>query len=231
MTRRRVDPAAFVAGGLDEAGMAAARRLLDEDPVFRSEVERLRRPAAALAATAATDGGPAPELDLAAIRVARPPADRRRARGAVVLRPAAAFAAAAGLLVAGAFGGAMAVHDGGAPADPVAAAPAVRLAAIGGAPGGSAVVRLADARAGLEVRGLAPSRPGEHYELWLLNTPQDLVSVATFRVDADGRARIAFPLGVDPGRYAFLDVSVERDDGNPAHSARSVLRSERRSAA
>ena len=73
--------------------------------------------------------------------------------------------------------------------------------------------------------GLRPSRPGEYYELWLLNSPDDLVSVGAFRVGEDGTATVEFPLGVDPRRYQLVDVSVERDDGDPGHSARSVLRS------
>jgi hypothetical protein len=41
---------------------------------------------------------------------------------------------------------------------------------------------------------------------------------------ADGRAKVELPLPVDPSRYRFLDISVEPDDGNPAHSSRSILR-------
>jgi hypothetical protein len=36
---------------------------------------------------------------------------------------------------------------------------------------------------------------------------------------------VALPVGVDPAAARFVDVSVERDDGDPAHSGRSVLRS------
>ena len=79
-------------------------------------------------------------------------------------------------------------------------------------------------RATLDVSGLAPSRRGEFYELWLLSPPGDLVSLGSFRVAAGGRATLEVPVPVDPSRYRFVDVSVEADDGDPAHSSRSVLR-------
>jgi hypothetical protein len=61
--------------------------------------------------------------------------------------------------------------------------------------------------------------------VWLMTDDEHLASVATFRVGADGRARFRFHLGVDPRRYRYVDVSLEADDGDPAHGARSVLRS------
>jgi hypothetical protein len=85
------------------------------------------------------------------------------------------------------------------------------------------------ARAGGSVRvaldGLAPLGRGEYLELWLLRDGEDMVSLGTFRAGADGRVRVALPVGVDPAAARFVDVSVERDDGDPAHSGRSVLRS------
>ena len=59
----------------------------------------------------------------------------------------------------------------------------------------------------------------------LLNSAKDLVSVGTFRAGADGRAEAGFTLGVDPARFAALDVSVKPADGDPRHSTRSLLRS------
>jgi anti-sigma-K factor RskA len=73
--------------------------------------------------------------------------------------------------------------------------------------------------------GIAPLRRGEYLELWLLREGTDMVSLGTFRAGADGRVRVTLPLGVDPAGARFVDVSVERDDGDPTHSQRSVLRS------
>lgn len=228
MTRWPVDPAELLLGGLTPEEHLIAERLVREDPAFRAEVDRLRRTAASLNATTPIAGDP-PPLDLDAARAARPSAaGRRRApRRSLVLRPAFAALSAALLLAAGAGGGAL--LSGGDDEPTRAPATAVALDAFDGAPAPQrATVALRSDAAGLDVRGLAPSRRGEHYELWLLNSGTDLVSVGTFRVGADGRVTADFPLGVDPDRYAFLDVSVEPDDGNPAHSTRSVLRSARR---
>jgi hypothetical protein len=51
------------------------------------------------------------------------------------------------------------------------------------------------------------------------------VSLGTFSVGPDGRARIRVPLSVDLQRFPVLDVSLERADGDPRHSGASVLRS------
>lgn len=231
MTRWPVDPAELLLGGLTAEERLIAERLVREDPAFRAEVERLRGVAVALTATGAHDPGSPPALDLDAARAARPaPAGRRRSRrrriAPLVLRPATAGAAAV-LLVATGVGGGLLLGGGEDEGAPVAGTE-VRLAALEGAPAPRrALVALRDDAAGLDVRGLTPSRRGEHYELWLLNSAKDLVSVGTFRVGADGRVAADFPLGVDPGRYAFVDVSVEPDDGDPGHSSRSVLRSAR----
>jgi anti-sigma-K factor RskA len=79
---------------------------------------------------------------------------------------------------------------------------------------------------GLDVAGLPASRRGDYYEVWALRTPARLVSLGTFRVGADGRARMSMRLTVDLRRFPILDVSRERADGDPAHSTVSVLRSE-----
>ena len=77
----------------------------------------------------------------------------------------------------------------------------------------------------LTVEGLKPTAAGDFYEVWLLRSPTELVSVGTFRVDERGRARVSFPVGVDPGRFPVVDVSREPADGDPRHSSVSVLRS------
>lgn len=227
MSRWPVDPAELLLGGLTAEERLIAERLVREDPAFRAEVERLRGAAVALSSTGAHDAGPAPALDLQAARGARPSAAAgrrsRRRLAPLVLRPATAALAAGLLLVTGVAGGLL-LPDAGEDDRP--AGTSVPLAALDGAPAPQrASVALRDDAASLDVRGLQPSRDGEHYELWLLNSAEDLVSVGTFRVGDDGRVAADFPLGVDPARYAFLDVSVEQDDGDPGHSANSVLRS------
>src|SRR5262245_4308772 len=190
---------------------AAAEERLRTDPAFAREVERLRGTVAALEAQPEETWSPPPPPPLrSAIGV------RRDRRPALVRRLAPVLAGLA-LGVAVTLG--IQALSGDEPGGE-----RVELAGLPLAPGASGEAEIDD-RVRLTVSGLRPTRPGEYYELWLLNSPDDLVSVGAFRVGDDGAATVEFPLGVDPTRYQLIDVSLERDDGNPGHSARSVLRS------
>jgi anti-sigma-K factor RskA len=186
----------------------------------------------------AWDAPAPPPLDLDAVVAAsgRPARARGIARlgalhvRAVTLRPAVALACAAALLGAGAAGGQLldTDDDRGAPAPELVAS--VPLERFGAAPAGAratAQVVRRDGRAQLVVdaSGLPASAPGEFYELWALRTPTRLVSLGTFRAGPDGRAHLEVPLPVDRASFPVLDVSVEAADGDPRHSARSLLRS------
>lgn len=101
----------------------------------------------------------------------------------------------------------------------------VGLHALGGERA-SGLVSLAESRprtAEVVIDGLPPSAQGEHYELWLLGDGQPL-SLGSFTVGPDGHADDVITIPVDPGGYSSFDVSVEPDDGDPAHSGESVLR-------
>lgn len=92
--------------------------------------------------------------------------------------------------------------------------------------GASGMVSLAEGEprtAEVVIDGLPRSAAGEHYELWLLGSG-DPVSLGTFTVGPDGHADNVITIPVDPGSYRSFDVSVEPDDGDPAHSGDSVLR-------
>jgi anti-sigma-K factor RskA len=188
---------------------AAAEERLRTDPAFAREVERLRGTVAHLEAQPDETWSPPapPPLAIGARERRRPPLARRLvpvlaglALGIVVTLGVQAFS------------------------DDEAGGERIQLAGLPLAPGASGEADLDDG-VRLTVNGLRPSRPGEYYELWLLNSPDDLVSVGAFRVGDDGTTTVEFPLGVDPARYQLIDVSVERDDGDPGHSSRSVLRS------
>jgi hypothetical protein len=92
---------------------------------------------------------------------------------------------------------------------------AAGLVTIAGGAGGSATARLS---------GLTPNEGGDFYELWLLGADGELVSLGSVRVPGSGRAELRVQLPVDPGRFRYLDVSREPADGDPGHSADSVLR-------
>ena len=159
---------------------------------------------------------PEPPPELVMPREAEPAPRRRRT---LTLRPLPAFAVAMLLLAVGAGGALLAGSRDQEGGRTLSLAPLAQ-----GAGGGKVRVAGAGGRATLAVSGLARSRAGEFYELWLLTPPGDLVSLGSFRVGAGGRAELEVPLPVDPSRYRFLDVSVEPDDGDPSHSARSILR-------
>jgi anti-sigma-K factor RskA len=156
-----------------------------------------------------------------------------------VLRPLGAGLAALALLAAGA-GGALLAGAGSeaGPGEPgpraaqPAAPPArvVTLEPLAPVARGSERARVAlPARAGGTVRvavdGVPALPSGEYLELWLLGEGDQMVSLGTFRAGPDGRVRVALPLGVDPAGARFVDLSVEREDGDPTHSGKSVLRS------
>ena len=247
MTRGRIRPADVVLGALDGPRRAEAERLMRDDASFREEVEHLRAVGNAVAAVPGRAWVPAPPpaLDLSAALAVRPETaaaggggrrGRLRtpvggARGGLVLRPAVALVCAAALVTGGVAAGVTLSADDTPPREWRVAAPPTRivaLSAFGEAGAQRATVRLPRGMGGtvaLAASGVAPSRPGEYYELWLLDDAENLTAVGTFRVGASGAVRGRFPVGVDPSAYRYVDVSREVDDGDPAHSRRSVLRS------
>lgn len=76
----------------------------------------------------------------------------------------------------------------------------------------------------LDVSGLEPTGEGEYYEFWLLGAEGELVSLGSFRVDEAGDSKVRLPLPVDPADYGYFDLSIEKEDGSPGHSGKSVLR-------
>jgi Anti-sigma-K factor rskA len=94
----------------------------------------------------------------------------------------------------------------------------------GGAAGAVTLTGRAGGRASVRLTGLRPSAGGDFYELWLLGDDGELVSLGSVRVPASGRAELRVELPVDPRRFRYLDVSREPADGDPGHSADSVLR-------
>jgi anti-sigma-K factor RskA len=93
---------------------------------------------------------------------------------------------------------------------------------LGGDARGTAT--LSGRTATVRLSGLQPTRDGQFYELWLLNSPDDLVSLGSFAVPASGEIDVSVPVPGDAGSFSAFDVSREPPDGNPAHSSKSVLR-------
>jgi anti-sigma-K factor RskA len=156
---------------------------------------------------------------------ARDRALRRRGRfaGPLVLRPGFAVAAAIVLVLLGGAGAALLARGGDDTSPP---GRDVALAPTGDGPRGAhADARLERAAMHLTVSGLPRVAGGGFYEVWMLRDPTHLVALGSFRVGADGRARIDLPVTASPRRFPVLDISREPADGDPAHSGHSVLRS------
>lgn len=71
---------------------------------------------------------------------------------------------------------------------------------------------------------MPPSGPHDYYEAWLADARGRMVSMGTFRVARDGRVEAHVPIAVNLRDYRVIEVSLEPDDGDPAHSSRSVMR-------
>ena len=74
----------------------------------------------------------------------------------------------------------------------------------------------------VETRGLPRISRGHFYEVWLFN-PKTQKRLALGMLGPGGAARFDVA-GSLMGRYQDIDVSLERDDGDPGHSVTSVLR-------
>jgi Anti-sigma-K factor rskA len=159
--------------------------------------------------------------------VAPAPFGRRR-RPLIALRPLTAGALSLLLLAAGLGAGLLIAGGGSSPGGPAEDALTVRLQAVGGGgPDAAGLVTLsgrAGGSASVRLSGLAPNTGGEFYELWLLGNDGELVSLGSVRVPRTGSADLRVRLPVDPRRFRYLDVSREPADGDPSHSADSVLR-------
>lgn len=166
-----------------------------------------------IAAELALDGvGPPPPA-----RVLRA---RRHRRGILAVAAAAVVA-----LVA-----AVAVGIAGLPGEPEPPGPreiaSASLATYGaGPPGASGRVIVHDAGDGprLDVSAVIPPAPdGGYYEVWLLDERSgDMVAIGA--LGEAGRGSFTMPAGLDVPSHPVVDVSAERYDGDPTHSA-SVLR-------
>lgn len=99
----------------------------------------------------------------------------------------------------------------------------------GDSPGGDAEVlrdgtgRLLE----LDVPTLADVKltAGAYYQVWLLGTDgTSMVAVGLIDPAQGTQVRLPLPAGLDVARYPIVDVSLESNDGNPAHSGDSVIR-------
>ena len=152
-----------------------------------------------------------------------------RVRRGLVLRPGLAVAACAGLLAAG-IGGGIVLERAGRSDSPTPTARTQALARVSGAPAAAGgTLRITNEnvpRVTVDVHDVTPTGSGRFYEVWLLNSADDLVSVGGFRVDDKGAGHFEGSLPIPASSFKYIDVSLEPADGNPAHSKDSVLQTE-----
>lgn len=99
------------------------------------------------------------------------------------------------------------------------------LDAVAGGAGGRLVMAVAtghSTRMTLTTTGLPPIADDRFYEAWLLD-PLTRKMLPLGQLGPSGRATFEIDDAL-LGRYSVVDVSLERDDGDPAHSVLSVLR-------
>lgn len=225
----------YLLGELKAGELVAFERQLEADAELREEVERLR-PLVARLEELPPEAWEAPEPpplimpeDVVPAKAAEAerPARRRGLRlPTLTLRPLPAAGLAAVLLALGVAGGALIGGDGGS-GSPEAGASDLVLSRIDDGPAGAHgdVILASDrSQATVDVSGLDPSGPDDFYELWLLDEDGRMIALGAFEVGADGRAEVELPIPVTPSRYRYFDVSLQVDNGNPAHSGVSVLR-------
>ena len=216
----RFDPSDYLLGELTAAERAEAERLLREEPKLREQIERLQ-PVVHELRDLPPEAWQLSELQPEPV-VPRP-AKRRRTWPR--LRVALAAGAGCAVLIGAGIGvGALIFgsdQSGSTAATTVALRPVTSRASRAT---GTASLDDADARATVRVRGLPPSAPSSYYELWLMDGPDRLVSLGSFRVPRSGAATVNVPLPVDARLFHYVDISLEPLDGGPEHSGVSVMR-------
>jgi anti-sigma-K factor RskA len=187
----------------DEATMAALGRALPRTPAPPGLGDRI-------AASVAADGASPPMAEVIPIG-----AHRRR----TVLTSLAAAACAAALAV----GATSWVMGGSDSPGPLTASTTV-VAEAGDGMTGTAKLYAADAPGGTLRVSLAdvPAPPaGHHYEIWVLERGSDEMTAVGSFTPASRDVDLSLPLPA-PADYVAVDISVEPNDGPPAHSGTSL---------
>jgi anti-sigma-K factor RskA len=181
-----------------------------EDAELQRELDELRATVRALEGMLAREAAPAHlfEAGRKMPRAWRLPSVPKR--GLAVAAVLAIVVAVLGILV---------LRGGGGEAD----ARAEILAASGSGVLGEALVYDTDSDDGtlvLRLRDLPAPADGHHYEVWVLRIGSEtLEPVGAFTAEGDFEHEFLLP---GRGRYAAVDVSIEDDGGDQAHSGRSL---------
>jgi hypothetical protein len=74
----------------------------------------------------------------------------------------------------------------------------------------------------LRVDGLEVVWPGYHYEVWL-EGEEGRVPAGSFRVETPGVVVRSFSIGVDPGEFPLVQITMESDTGDPAVTGDTIM--------
>lgn len=137
---------------------------------------------------------------------------RRSTRRAVVLAAGIAVVAGIGIGV----GGTLLLRSDDQPQA------VVQLAPLAGKSGSGTAGLVQDGRQ-LKVSASGLAASGGYYEVWLINEDgKRMVSLGVLAAGHDGTFQL--PGDLPAQGYRIVDVSLEPDDGNPAHSLDSIIR-------
>jgi Anti-sigma-K factor rskA len=218
--RRRLAAAERVLDELDPAATTGTSPV-PEDPALAAEITSIRAITKLLAEVPAEAWQPIPAPGHDPASPTRRP--RRRLTRAWALAGAVALACLAIGFAAGAL---MNRGAGGHTSTTPPPAATATLRPLPGQPAASAGrAQLASTgRIVISFTRLPNPGIGSFYEAWLMTSPTKLIPVASFRPDAQGRARVETTLPAPVGAFRYLDVSLQRAGAGPAHSRDSVLR-------
>ena len=216
------DLAALLRGALSNATVTEVADHLDRCDQCRHELVDTAIGHALLTGTARTLTR-APRVELPEVPAPESPTSSPPGRG--WLRPVGLVAAAAAV----AAGAAVVTQwaDGPRASRPTVAAPGrtIDMEPVEGK-GSGRLVMTQDSRDGVrmtvETRGLPKIGVSQFYEVWLFN-PKTLKMLALGVLGPGGKTSLQVPDSL-MNRYQVVDISLERDDGDPGHSVTSVLR-------
>lgn len=163
---------------------------------------------------------PPPEVWKAVTESMSQPSNVSSMRASRRWAPWIAVAAAAGVLFGGVAGVAL-VRSPQQVADIVASAPLAPLE--GYVASGTATIERVEGSDMLAVNVTGMPATDGYYEVWLL-APDASSMIAIGTLGAGTASTFPLPAGVSLADYPTVDISAEAYDGNPAHSADSIMR-------
>lgn len=217
------DLVALLRGELSNAETLRVAEHLDECDECRADLADTAVGHALLSGAGRTLQPPTARVDADAETTPLPPAPTPPGLLTRWSRPLALVAAATALVVGSAAVTSIVVR--GADEDvPVATPQQADFEPVEGSGGGRVEMVDDDGAVSMtiETRDLPKAGKGEFYQVWLFN-PETGKMLSLGILGPEGKGGFQFPDTL-LGGYQVVDVSLEKDDGDPAHSVTSVLR-------